>query len=211
MMYDLPNVSDYGKATETTERMTRRKIAERDAAMTVIEVSRQGPNFPTDIYIMFKLIHGNAEADAHRYAHYLRNYGGFYYSKQSRQWMNEQDEMKVGNVSLTQVWGKWFDIVAARKAYDDIADVTLTDRWGCDPIKIVSRKKIDARLAVERAEGLYDLVLRAFEGRPRRTHEQTLMLRVVKPKRKLPPKRIMSTPTKYVRENGIKIPRSLNP
>lgn len=209
MMYDLPSVSDYGKATETTERNLRREIAKRDAAMTVIEISRQGPNLPTDVYIMFKKIHGNAEADAHRLAHYLRNYGSIYHGEQSGKWMDEQENMTVARPSLALVWRHWHAVLAARKEYESIPDVTLTDRWGCDPIKIVSRRKIDARLAVERAEGLYDVHLRAFEGRPPRTPEQTLKLRVSKPTKALPPKRIMSMPTKYVRgPNGTTIPRS---
>jgi hypothetical protein len=38
-------------------------IAKRDAAWTVIEISRAGPNFPPAVYCMFKVIHGNAESE----------------------------------------------------------------------------------------------------------------------------------------------------
>lgn len=38
-------------------------IARRDAALTVIEVSREGPSLPTEMYVAFKLIHGDAEAE----------------------------------------------------------------------------------------------------------------------------------------------------
>jgi hypothetical protein len=201
MMYDLPRVPDYGEATDINERHLRREIARRDAAMTVIEASRRGPNLPTDVYIKFKLIHGNAEADAHRFAHYLRNYGSIYHGQQSGRWMDEQDGMTVRRPTLTQLWQRWFDVLAARKEYASIADETLTDRWGCDPIKIVSRPKIDAQLAVERAEGLYDLVRRSYEGRKPRTREQTLTLRVAKPKQPLPPKRVKKR-TGYVRDDS---------
>ncbi|SIO24626.1 hypothetical protein SAMN05443247_03113 [Bradyrhizobium erythrophlei] len=186
MMYDLPSVSDYGEATDINERKTRAAIASRDAAMTIIEISRRGPNLPKDTYIMFKNIHGNAEADARRFAHYLRSYGRIYHGEQSGKWMDEQEEMTIGRVSLALVWRHWHAVLGAREEYESIVDVTLTDRWGCDPITIVSRQKIDARIAMERAEGLYDVVLRAFEGRAPRTREQTLTLRVKPPTRPEP-------------------------
>lgn len=60
---------------------------------------------------------------------------------------------------------------------------------------------------MEAAEGLYDVVRRAFEGvRPRRLDE-TIGLRVRHPTRMPPLKRIKSKPTKYVRdESGVKVP-----
>jgi hypothetical protein len=78
---------------------------------------------------------------------------------------------------------------------------------------MVSRLKWDAEVAARSAEGMYDLQRRLYEGRRPRTWEETLDVRpsiVSKPKHAPPPpRRLKSTPTKYVRgPNGTKIPRS---
>jgi hypothetical protein len=213
MMYDLPSVTDYGKATDTSEHRLRTAIAKRDAAMTVIEISRHECTLPKDVYIMFKIIHGNKEADAHRYAYYLRSYGRIYYGQQSGRWMQEVHAMEVQKPSLKLVWQHWHNVLAARKEYESIPVDTLTDKWGCDKITIVSRAKIDAELAVDRAAAVYDTVLRAFEGRAKKTWEQTLTLRVKPPKQKLVVGRVRSSPTGYTktgkyetRADGVRIP-----
>ena len=173
-MYDLPSVKDYGKAVETSERKLRTAIAKRDAAMTVIEASRRGPNFPTNIYIAFKIIHGNAEGDAHRYEHYLRSFGFKYMAEEMEGWAREHHEMKIARPSRVNVWRHWHNMVAACKASDALKPEVTTDRWGCDKIIIVSREMIDAEVAAERAKDLYDRVLRAYEGRQPPTWEMML-------------------------------------
>ena len=122
--------------------------------------------------------------------------------------MIEQDEIEPRKYRLETVWQCWRDVNAARKEYNAIPDETVTDRWGCDPITIVSRRKIDALVKMEAAEGLYDIARRAFEGvRPRTWSETVNGIKARPPKRPLPLKRIKKTPTKYVRDaNGIKVP-----
>ncbi len=129
-------------------------------------------------------------------------------------WMLEQDEMDARRVSLTQVWQHWRNVLAAREEVKRIGSVDcnldpVIDhdwRWLLDlNAKIATtqtRERIDAMTAVDRAEGLYDLVLRAYEGRPKRTWEQTLYnLKVSPPKRPLPSpngKRKLPTRSTYI-------------
>jgi hypothetical protein len=188
MLYEVPDVEDDGAAMDVAERQLRGAIRRRDGAMEIIERSRRGPHLPVDEYVAWKLIHGNAEGDAHRFAYHLHAHGRLHYGVQSHRWMIEQDEIEPRKYRLETVWQCWRDVVEARKEYDAIPDETVTDRWGCDPINIVSRRKIDAKVKMEAAEGLYDVVCRAFEGRARRDIEQTIGLRVKPPKRPLPTK-----------------------
>lgn len=213
MIYDLDDdiddIDDYTRIVDITEGRLRGAIKRCDGAMETIQASRDGIRpLPIDEYIDWKHIHGNAQADAHKFAYRLYVYGRFYYSDKTLHWMREQDEMEPRKYRLETVWQCWRDVVAARKEYASIPDEVLKDRWGCDPIEIVSRRKIDARVKMEASIGLYDVVCRAFEGRARRDIEQyPIGLRVKQPRRPLPRKRIKKTPTKYVRDaNGIKIP-----
>jgi hypothetical protein len=223
MIYDIPSFDDNGPPLDDAERNLAEARARREASMTVIEVSRRSnPQFPPSIYSAFKIIHGNAEEDVRRERHYLRCYEGFHFGDLSCAWMWPQAEMTVTRPSLTQVWCLWRDVVAARKALADLEVIVpqhadkkfFEDDFGSDvPVVYVgtARQRVEARAAVDRAAGLYDLYARVFEGRQPRTHEQTLDInRIVrKPKKALPPKRIAKTPTKYVRgPNGINIPRS---
>lgn len=174
MMHDIDDGGDYSNpaALDRQERKFRRAIAERDALMVLVEASRHLPGckLTTDAYIDLKILHGNAEGDVYHALAHVRTYGMFYHSLQSDMWMHKQDEMTVRKVSLTTVWQRWRDVLAAREELKSIPEETFGDH----PIKLVSRRRIDAQIAVARAEGLYDAVLRAFDGRAPRTWQQTL-------------------------------------
>ena len=220
MIYDIPSVTDYAEAIDTQEKRLSDARRERDAAMAALEASRRGLNpLSKSDYSDQKVRHGNADADVREAKHYLRSYSEFYHGDLSFEWICEQEEMTVRRGSLSQVWQEWRKVLAAREALADLevkcarpARKYFEDDYGNDVPVIFfgsARERIEAQIAVERAEGMYDAVLRAFEGRPARTREQTLKLRVSKPTKALPSKRIMSMPTKYVRgPNGTKIPRS---
>lgn len=140
MIYDLaelPDEDDYTSTIDITEGRLRGAIKRRDGAMEIIERSR--PSLATDDYIEMKIIHGNAEADAHKLAVHLHVYGRLYHSDKTLAWMREQDQIEPRKYRLETVWQRWREVIAARKEYDSIPDEVVTDRWGCDPIKIVSR------------------------------------------------------------------------
>jgi hypothetical protein len=136
-----------------------------------------------------------------------------YYQVSSGEWMREQHEMTVRNVTLAQLWQHWGDVRAACKesrkfgyvAVDGLTTIDVELKPG-----ISTRQQIDAMVAADRAKGFYDLMSRVYEGRRPRTWEETRQwIKVKKPKRTLPPQRVKKVPTKYVRgPNGIKIPRS---
>lgn len=227
MIYDVPDVTDYGEAIDVAEQKLSDARRERDDAMATLEASRRGHNpLSKSEYSDQSVRHSNAENGVRRQQLYLLRFRDCHFGMLSSEWMHEQADLgpdqgvTARKASLAQVWQRWRDVLAARQALADL-EVKLDrperkyfeDDYGNDvPGAYVGtvRERIEAQVAMNRAEGLYDLVLRAFEGRQPRTHEQTLRLRVSKPTKALPPKRIIKTPTKYVRgPNGIAIPLEL--
>jgi hypothetical protein len=94
--------------------------------------------------------------------------------------MWEQAEMEAHRVTLAQVWRLWRKVLAARKVLVDLEVKVdrperkyFEDNYGKDPFEIyvgTARQRAEAQAARDRAEGLYDVVLRVFEGRFPRTH-----------------------------------------
>jgi hypothetical protein len=214
--YEIDDVPrDLAAAMDAEEIRLRTEIKRRNALMTIINASRYTPGLKLtkDAYSAFKAEHGNTEHEIDKARHRLWTFGSWYYSEQSRVWMSEQDDKTVRRASLAQVWDHWRAVRVARAEYDAIPDERLTNEWGNDIGAILPRRKIDAQIAVERAEGLYDIVLRAFEGRAKRTWEQALTLRVKPPKQRLVVERTRSSPTGYkktgkyeTRADGVRIP-----
>jgi hypothetical protein len=152
---------------------------EHDALWKTIELARHEPMFAlsTEDYIQTKIKHGNAEWEAAHAAKLMRNYTGAYRGTLTTEWMREQYRIKLRKPALAQVWKLWRNVLAVRKALADL------------PADASTRKRIEAEVAVDRNEGLYDLYSRAFDGRVPRTHEQLLSLRVKAPSRPEPSRR----------------------
>jgi hypothetical protein len=213
---DVPIPRDRGAAVDAEEIKLRTEIARRNALMVIIQASRDcipGLKLTKDAYIGFKIAHGNAEGDIDQARHRLRMFGIYYHSKRTHEWMIEQDEMQVRTPSLALVWQYWRDVLAAREALKNTPVERLTNEWGNDIGEMKTRKRLDAEVAVDRVEALYDSVLRAYEGRAKRTWEQTLTLRVKPPKQRLVVERTRSSPTGYkktgeyeTRADGVRIP-----
>jgi len=92
-------------------------------------------------------------------------------------WPTSQES--PAKVPLKQLWQLWRNVVAARKAVADLPDKpvyehkAMTDLWFaeycacCLADTVTERQRIDARIARDRAEWIYDCALRVFEGRER--------------------------------------------
>lgn len=184
--------ANLGAAIDDAERKLANARRVRDEAMSVIEASRRGTHkISTADYINQKLRHGNAEADVRYWKHALRNYSGWYSGRLASEWMRPQYEAKACNVSLKQVWQCWRDVLAARDRLACLSakiEQPISERWAHDflndmPDAFVgtARERIEAQAAVDCVAGLYDIALRAFEGRAPRSHDVTLKIdRVVK-------------------------------
>jgi hypothetical protein len=190
MIIDIEDVDDYGEAIDLAERRLMAARIRRDAAMTVIEASRRawlGGNLPRNTYNAFKLIHGLAEEEVERQRMTLSAYSDFHFGCLTSAWMKAQCEMKATKPTRAQVWQRWRDVLAARKAYADLYVIVpqpepehqWTNAWGADvPYVCVGtrRERVEATAARDCAEGLYDCVLRAYEGRAPLTIDQLIAL-----------------------------------
>jgi hypothetical protein len=132
MMYDIDLPKNLPAAIDREEQNLFKARRDRDALMTLIEAARHdGLKLSTDEYIGLKIRHGNAEADAERARAHVRAYGIFYYGQLSAEWIWAQAEMTVRKSSLTQVWQRWRDVLAARAALAEI-EVPLGSRHKCN-------------------------------------------------------------------------------
>lgn len=182
MNFDLPETKNNRYATEKSERLLREAIATRETAMEAVEQSRRGTvPLSTEDYIAQKIIHGNAEADAHKYFYYNHWFGRFYMTEQTQAWMEENCAMTIKRPSLATLWRQWHKAVELTKASEAFKAEATTDRWGGDKINIISLEMIDAEIAAQRARDLYDRMLRTYEGRALPTLEQTANDRRSKP------------------------------
>lgn len=197
MIYDVPDVNHYGEAIDLAEQKLSNARRERDAAMAALEASRRGLTpLSKAHYSDQKVIHGNAEDDVRRLQTYLRRYRGCHFGMLSSEWMREQADMTTQRVSLAQVWRYWRNVLAARQALADLEAKRerperkyFEDDYGNDVPEVyvgTVRERVEAQAARDAAEGLYDAVLRIFQGRTPRTHEQTLNLKVKPPTRPEP-------------------------
>lgn len=98
-----------------------------------------------------------------------------YYGVSRANWLEDQEEMQPRKPNLAQVWRLWRAVLAARQAVAGLASDAS------------SRERVDAEIAVEAAEGLYDIVSRVFEGRRALTWEERRgYFRLSPPKRPAP-------------------------
>jgi hypothetical protein len=210
MYHDVPDVKDYGEAIDRTERKLAEARAKRDNAMAAVEADRRGvQKLSKSDYSDQKAIYGNAQADVERYQAYLRMYQGCHLGVLSSGWIREQFDMQARKVSLAQVWQRWRDVLAARQVLADLCVKVpqaernyFEDDFGSDKFDIyvgTMRERVEAKAAVDRAAGLYDIVLRAYDGRVHRTHDQTLDINnLVRPPKRPPPSGTKSRKTSSV-------------
>jgi hypothetical protein len=195
--FDVPDVSDYGAAIDQCERDLRTAINRRNAAMTLIEAARHhGLKLSTDEYIDLKIVHGNEEYNAHKFAYCLENYGFEYYTEKFTDMLRGFSEMSIRKPTLAQVWQQWRAFQAACIPEEEIKHEVTSDCWGGDKIMIKSRKSLDAWLAVQSAALLYAHMTCAFEGRKPPTWQQMVYLkteRLKRPMRAEPPPRRRAT------------------
>jgi hypothetical protein len=98
-----------------------------------------------------------------------------YYGVSRANWLEDQEEMQPRKPNRIQVCQRWRAVLTARQAVADLASDAS------------SRERVDAEIAVEAAEGLYDIVSRVFEGkRPRTWEERRGYFRLSPPKRPAP-------------------------
>jgi hypothetical protein len=205
------------EAFDKVERHLRYLIKKEHALMTLREASLHIPGLQLtpDAYWQVKSAWIETKYDRERVGRYFADIGRFYYSKQTDIWMYEQVEMTVRRPSLKQVWQRWRDVLAARKAFKDIPDERMADYWGNDSRALIGRRKINAQVTLERTEATYDLMLRAYEGRQPHSWQQMLDgIRVKAPKRRERiVGRVRSSPTGYkktgkyeTRPDGVRVP-----
>lgn len=182
---EIPDVEDYGAATDKTEQALAVARQTRDDAMAAIEASRRGVlPLCTDDYIDMKIIHGNAEADVRQLRHNLRFYKHFHWNTLTNKWMREQGTEPARKCSLQQLWRLWRDVEAKRKAYAEAIAIVpqlpgerWANDWGNDKFEVyagTARQRAETQAAMEEAECIYDAVARTFDGRQPHTWQQML-------------------------------------
>jgi hypothetical protein len=100
-----------------------------------------------------------------------------YYGVATHDWMREHDEMTVRRPTLALVWRHWRNVLASREALADLGGPISANAGGIHMIElgnVPTQERLDAMLAVDRAEALYDRIARAFEGRQPPTWQQML-------------------------------------
>jgi hypothetical protein len=120
------------RSPETVEAAERRVyflIARRDAAWTVIMASRAGPNLPTDVYIMFKIIHGNAEGDLVEARRQFTRAATIYREVKRQEWMAINAAKPKGNLSIPALNALYLDIDALDNRIMAIAKTATEREW----------------------------------------------------------------------------------
>jgi hypothetical protein len=97
---------------ENAERRLRTLIRKRDAAQTIIGASRSGPNLPTPYYVVFKIAHGNFEADVIEARRDLKRAAMIYRECKRQEWMATNARKPTRNHSITELNAMYFEIAA---------------------------------------------------------------------------------------------------
>jgi hypothetical protein len=210
------DLEGYARELDDTDRELREKRARFVVVWRSIQLSQRGSvNLSKDRYSERKL----EMAELQRSISRLENHLSYHNHYESQQWPVWQES--PANVSLTQVWALWRNVVAARRAEDALPKAPaythdmMNDFWFaeycalCLADTVTVRQRKDARLAREIAEWTYDCALRVFEGRARWDWDKHVHngRRMRAPKRPEPRLRVKPQRAKFVRgADGAKIP-----